>query len=134
VSDGQTHGERNSPFPKKRKGNIKIRLTKNGPWVDLGCNANDLIVGSLETLGRITGLVDPQYVSPILSHALKKIRDARRKAEPPVALGPDSGRLVSLASKECDGGDCGAIPGVYCGPCHAAEELRKRAKAKRKKR
>jgi len=34
-------------------------------------------------------------------------------------------KLRAEAANECDGGDCGAIPGVYCGPCNAFQALRK---------
>lgn len=86
MSDGQTHGEAllkkqsAKRVPKPGDDNVLIQLGPDGPWVDLGCNKDDLIAGTLDTLSRLAkeSKRRPGFVlSPIVSFALRKIREAK---------------------------------------------------------
>jgi hypothetical protein len=57
--------------------NVKVRLFEGGPMVDLGCDAPTLLASGLEALGDLAKKTPGYVFSPILAHALGKIRKAR---------------------------------------------------------
>lgn len=83
MSDGQSHGEKLfGKIEKTINNNVHVRLSEDGPMVDLGVTAPELFSGALKTLDSLVKAVKPEYVSPILAGVLKKIREAE-KGRPP---------------------------------------------------